>query len=68
IQGRIDLSIFDIQGKLVRTLENTMKEAGAHRIQWDSRDNAGNRVASGTYFYRVQHNGQHLVNKLMLIK
>lgn len=66
--GEVEVAIFDIQGRKVRELEKTVHNAGSYRIVWDSHDNNGRQVASGTYFYRVQFNGSQLVNKLLLLK
>ncbi|MBW7887776.1 MAG: T9SS type A sorting domain-containing protein [Bacteroidetes bacterium] len=66
--GNVDVSIFDIQGRKVRELEKTAHNAGSYKVVWDSRNDVGRIVASGTYFYRVQFNGSQLVNKLLLLK
>ena len=66
--GDVEVAIFDIQGRKVRELEKTVRDAGSNRVIWDSRNDAGRSVASGTYFYRVQYNGSQLVNKLLLLK
>jgi hypothetical protein len=51
---QVKLSIYNVQGALVRVLTDDFQEAGPHHVQWDGRDNAGNRVASGAYFYEIQ--------------
>ncbi len=67
-QGEVEVAIFDIQGKKVREVERTVHNSGSYRVVWDSKDEGGTSVASGTYFYRVQYNGTQLVNKLLLLK
>ena len=66
--GDVKARIFDIQGRLVRSLSNGYQQAGTHSIIWDSRSNSGIVVASGTYFCQVLFNGTALVKKLVLIK
>lgn len=66
--GNVEVAIYDVNGRKVRELEKSMHNAGSYRVVWDSRDNAGRTVASGTYFYRVQYNDSQLVNKLVLLK
>jgi hypothetical protein len=66
--GDVEARIFDIQGRLVRTLSKSFQQAGAHLLVWDSRSNSGTTVASGTYFCQVLFNGTALVKKLLLIK
>ncbi len=66
--GDVEVNIFDIQGRLVRSLAKTFYQAGDHSLVWDSRSNSGAIVASGTYFCQVLFNGSSLVKKLVLIK
>ncbi len=49
----VELSIFDLRGKLVKTVVSGNVEAGSHTVVWDGRDEEGAKVASGTYFYRL---------------
>ena len=48
------LTIYDLQGHQVRRLVNGTKSAGYHKIQWDSRSDAGQKSASGIYLCRIQ--------------
>lgn len=66
--GDVEINIFDIQGRLVRTLVKSYQLEGTHSLIWDSRNSANIVVASGTYFCRVLFNGSALVQKLVLIK
>jgi hypothetical protein len=59
------LSIYNIQGQLVRSYE--VRE-GAHNLIWDSRDNAGNICSSGIYFYRLSTPSFKQTRKFMKIK
>jgi photosystem II stability/assembly factor-like uncharacterized protein len=52
--GRVSLKIYDLVGREVRTLINEEKPAGYHRVRWDGKDNAGQKLNSGVYFYRLQ--------------
>ncbi len=47
--GFVTLTMHDVAGRLVRTLERGEREAGAHEIAWDGRDAAGAPVAPGVY-------------------
>jgi hypothetical protein len=49
----VRLEIYDVLGRLVRTLVDEKQPVGAYRYFWDGVDNAGTRVNSGTYFYRL---------------
>ncbi len=52
--GTVMAGVYDISGRLVRTLASGPMTAGAHEIQWDGRTDAGARAASGVYALRVQ--------------
>jgi hypothetical protein len=66
--GEVEVKIFDVQGRLIRSLGKTYRQAGIHSFIWDSRVNSGVIAASGTYFCHVLFNGSSLVKKLLLIK
>jgi subtilisin family serine protease len=66
--GRVTLSIFNVAGQLVRTLANEIKQAGGHEVTWDGRDERGQSVASGVYFYRLRFEGQTQTRKMLLLR
>lgn len=50
----VDLTIYDVSGRRVRTLVDGKVEAGHRHATWDGRDRAGHTVANGIYFYRLK--------------
>jgi flagellar hook assembly protein FlgD len=66
--GRVDLAVFDLNGRRVATLVNDQLAAGRHTASWLGQDDTGRRVASGTYVYRLQANGEVLTGKMMMVK
>jgi hypothetical protein len=66
--GHADLRLYDVQGRLVRTLVDGTRPAGANQARWDGRDDRGRSVASGTYFARLQAAGQQSVESLVLVR
>lgn len=62
------LEIFAASGRCIRQLFAGHLEAGAHHVVWDARDDAGRRVASGTYYLRVQAGRQVESRSLVLLK
>ncbi len=54
LDGEIELSILDLEGRVVRQLVRDHRPSGRHRITWDGRDNGGRPVPSGLYFYRLE--------------
>jgi photosystem II stability/assembly factor-like uncharacterized protein len=63
----VSLKIYNIQGQLVRTLLDEVRQPGEHSVVWDGATNAGQLVASGVYFYRLTRNGEVRVRKLLLL-
>ncbi len=51
--ARVELSVFDLAGRRVRTLARGRFGAGSYSARWDGRDAHGRRVASGVYFVRL---------------
>ncbi|HKK21943.1 MAG TPA: FlgD immunoglobulin-like domain containing protein, partial [candidate division Zixibacteria bacterium] len=64
--ANVRLEIFNIMGQRVKLLADRQMEAGVHTILWDGRDAAGNTVASGVYFYRLDA-GQYTASRKMLL-
>lgn len=49
----VDLKVFDVTGRLVRTVANRDFGPGLNSVSWDGRNDHGARVATGVYFYRI---------------
>ena len=65
---RVTISVYDLQGRLVRGLVDETKPAGEWSAEWDGRDNAGQVVASGTYLVRLVTDQGMRTSKVMLAK
>ena len=65
--ARVTLSVFDVNGRLVRILENAVV-AGARTASWDGTDASGRPVASGVYFCRLQAGGLSRNLKMLLVR
>ncbi|MDZ7290829.1 MAG: T9SS type A sorting domain-containing protein [candidate division KSB1 bacterium] len=52
--AEIQMKIFDAQGRFVRTLAQGQANKGWFMIQWDGTNDAGQRVANGVYYFRLQ--------------
>ena len=59
----VEVSIFDLQGRKVRTLANGLMEAGNYTRAWDGRDASGKPAGSGVYFYRLRAGGENLTTR-----
>lgn len=67
-KGKVELRIYNSIGRLVRTLSEGTKNAGAHTINWDSRDDDGTKLPSGSYFYQLEIDNQKKSKKLVIVK
>jgi len=64
----VEQAIFDLTGRRVRTLVRGQQNAGAHTVSWDGRDERGQAVASGVYFYRLVADGHVQVRRMVLLR
>jgi len=66
--AQASLRIYDLTGKLVRTLVTGSLTAGSHTARWDTRDESGKPVASGVYFYRLESSGLLATKQLVVTR
>ncbi len=64
----VALEIYNLLGQKVVTLVNQEIEAGVHQVVWDGKDNQGNKVSSGVYFYRIKTDNFSEVKKMVMMK
>ncbi|MBN2169921.1 MAG: choice-of-anchor D domain-containing protein, partial [Candidatus Krumholzibacteriota bacterium] len=62
------LAVFDVAGRLVRTLHDGPATAGDGSLIWDGRDDAGRPAGTGVYFVRMQAAGFAASRKLVLLR
>ena len=67
-RGRVSLKVYDVKGRLVRTLEEGWLEGGQHRTIWNGFDDSGRNVASGRYIARLEVDGVSLVKPMTLVR
>lgn len=66
--GNVKLMILNAQGEKVRTLFEGYQHSGEHSIPWDGRDDDGNDVSSGMYFYSLMFNQDFITKRMLLVK
>ncbi|MEE9271374.1 MAG: CHRD domain-containing protein [Candidatus Krumholzibacteria bacterium] len=67
--GRVRLRIYDVQGRLVRTLVDEIGSPGpGQTVVWDGTNDSGQAVSSGIYFYRLTTTGFTATKKMVLLK
>ena len=67
-KGNVTVDIYNLKGQKVKRLLNKSQEAGQHKIIWHSDNEAGKKVSSGTYLYKVKSGEEEIVKKMMLMK
>jgi hypothetical protein len=66
--ARIELRIFDVRGRTVRTLVNEAQAPGRYSVVWNGRDDSGRTVGAGVYFYRLQTPEFTQARKMLMVK
>jgi hypothetical protein len=66
--AHVSLKVYNVRGKLVKTLVDEFKPAGRYSIQWDGRSDNGSLMASGVYFYRLKTRDFEQTRKMVLLK
>ena len=67
-EGRAQLEIYDIRGRRVWQKDLSNLGAGQQEISWHGKDQSGNQLASGIYFYRLVEAGRSQTRKMALMK
>jgi len=67
-RGDAKLGIYDVSGRLVRTLQDGVLEAGRHTVTWDGRNDGGREMSSGVYFCKLVTADRIAETKLVLLK
>jgi len=64
----VRLRVYDVAGRVVRTLVDGRRGGGIHRLSWDGRDDAGRTISSGVYFLRITIDDWTQSRKTVLIR
>ena len=66
--SHVTLTIYNMLGQKVKTLVNGMMQPGKHQVVWNATNEAGAKVSSGIYFYRLEGDFGVKVRKMILVK
>ena len=64
----VDITVYDILGRHIKTLVNGNQDPGIKSILWDATDDAGRPVNSGVYLYRIKTEDFEQTRRMMLVK
>jgi murein tripeptide amidase MpaA len=65
---QVQLVVFNAAGQQIIKLTDNNFSSGMHRLKWNGKDNYGNEVASGIYYYRLSTTDYSKINKMVLLK
>jgi hypothetical protein len=66
VRGEVELSIHDVEGRLVRRLLGEVRPPGSNSVVWDGRDFSGAEVAGGIYFLHLKSGGKVATGKVVV--
>ena len=66
--GLVNITIHDMMGRIVRTLENSKQAAGLKSIQWNATNDVGHPVSAGPYLYTITSGYFKQTKKMVLLK
>ena len=68
VDGRARLVVYDVAGRVVRTLLDRWEAAGPHEILWDGRNDQGLHAPSGVYLARLTVGGHEMAHRMLLLR
>ena len=64
----VNITVFDMMGRVVRTLVNGQQSAGYKSLQWNGTNNSGHPISAGLYIYTIQAGEFSQTRKMILLK
>ena len=64
----MDIAVYDLRGRKVRTLRNEHQDRGHYTANWDGRDRNGHTLASGIYIVRLIAGDQYRTQRVTLMR
>lgn len=67
-KGSVEICVYDVSGRLVRTLVDGVREAGLHSAVWDGTNDAGHRAGSGVYWAQMKAGDYTSAKRMVILK
>ena len=64
----VSIGIYDVIGRMIKSLSNTNQTAGYHSLRWDATNDIGESVSAGMYIYTIQAGEYRATKKMVLLK
>ncbi len=68
IPGYSELTIYNVQGKLIKEIHKKYQKAGTYNYYWNGKNSKNKLVGSGVYFYQLKIDNEIHVKRMLLIK
>jgi flagellar hook assembly protein FlgD len=68
LPGRVQVAVYDMQGRLVNKLLDEVRSAGPQSVTWDGSNARSARVASGVYFFRIRAPEGQVIQRVAVVK
>jgi len=65
---RVNISIYNVRGQLIKTLINEQSESGLHNVYWDGTDRNCQNVTNGVYMYVLKTDKKILARKMLFMR
>jgi flagellar hook assembly protein FlgD len=66
--GRVHLAVYDLNGRLVRTVVDEERRAGVAAVEWSGTNASGSRLDPGIYFIKLESPGVRIARKVVLLR
>jgi len=67
-ESNVKIEIYDIKGKRIKTVENSLFAKGVNSIVWNGKNSENSLVNTGIYFYKIKAKGYEKVSKMIIIR
>ncbi len=68
VNALVNIKVYDVSGRLVRTLVSGEEEAGYKRVVWDGTDNMGRKAGAGVYYVEMMAGDYKAVKKVVMMR
>ena len=66
--GFVNITVYDMGGRIIKTLVNNFQTAGYKSIKWNATDNQDQLVPAGVYLYKIEFGSLLFTRKMILLK
>ena len=66
--GFVNITVYDMMGRKVKTLVNSLQTGGYKSVKWNAMDNQGHLVPAGAYLYKIEFSHFVVTRKMILLK